>query len=550
VKLNPLFGIRPVFALASLLVCGGVWAEPPRLVVVISVDQMRADYLDVFAAHYDGGLQLLREKGAVFTDAHQDHSMTQTAAGHATISTGVFPARHGVVANQFYDRPAQQLAGAVADPSSLLVGAADAEGSSPFRLERQGLAGWLKTAYPQSKVASVSVKDRAAILMGGQSADMAFWIDLRSGHFVTSDYYMPALPEWASSYNAMGELEKYNGTQWARLMPDAVYDSSPWAELAGRDPNEYATLPRALGAVGEPVNRRYFLRFRGSPFVDLETLNFAEALLEQEGFGRDDNPDLLFVGLSAADYIGHRSGPYSDEIHDQFLRLDGYLEDFFTMLDEKVGSNNYVIAVSADHGALPVPEQLMDLGIHAGRVGPNELLQFVMPTVEAAYTRGEISAMPALEYASGPAFVFDGESPPAAELDALQRKVAAVLVEHPAVAAAYPYNDLLAGEINDEHWRESVQRSFHPERAPDVTIRLRENFILRPNATGTSHGSPYRYDTHVPIVFYGAGVAAGHHDFRVRTTDIAPTLAKLLEISPPNDLDGRDLSTSFQIQAQ
>ena len=537
--------LQSILSLALLLVCCGAWAQAPRLVVVIAVDQMRADYLDLFAEHYVGGLRRLRDEGAVFTDGHQDHAITQTAAGHATIATGVFPSRHGVVANEFWDRVAQQPVGAVADPATALVGVEGRTGSSPSRLMRQGLGDWLKAQSPGSKVASVSLKDRSAILLAGKSSDAAYWYDLRTGRFVTSDYYLPALPDWVTKFNAAGFVDRYHGTQWTKLSPEVVYDESPWPELAGRDPSQYSTFPHALGTPGGLPGRQYYSLFRSSPFADLVTLEFAKGLIEHEGLGRDAVPDLLFVGLSATDQIGHRFGPYSHEIHDQILRLDDYLGDFLAYLDEHVGADGYVVAVSADHGAVPVPERLAELGIDAARIRPDELLQFVTPVLDAAHARGDIATKPALDYQSGPVFRFSADSPSPADLDALQRAVAARLLEHPLVAAAYTYNDQLRGDVDDESWADSFGRSFHPDRAPDVTVKLRENQLLREVATGTGHGSPYRYDTHVPILFFGAGVAAGRHTDRVRTTDIAPTLASMLGIAVPDDLHGHDLYPSI-----
>jgi len=542
--------LRPLLGLVMLLATCSVWAEPPRLVVVIVVDQMRADYLDRFAANYEGGLRRLRVDGAVFTDAHQDHALTWTAAGHATIATGVYPSRHGLVANEFWDRNLQQAVGSVADSTTALVGLDGRTGSSPSRLLRLGLGDWLKSQSSGSKVAAVSIKVRSAILMSGMSPDAAFWVDFRTGQFVTSDYYLPALPAWAAEFNSTGAVNRYNGTEWTKLKADAVYDESPWPELAGRDPGQYSMFPHLLGTPGEVPDRRFFAAHRRSPYADLVTLNFAQALLEHEDLGRDDVPDLLFIGLSAADYIGHRYGPYSHEIHDHFLRLDGYLGNFFEFLDEQIGPDDYVVALSADHGALPVPEQLAELGVDASRIRPDELVAFVRPVVEAAYARGDIAAMPEIDYQAGPAFQFPGERPSSEALDALQRAVAARLLQHPLVEATYTYNDQLRGDIDDDDWAESFGRSFHPDRAPDVTIKLRENQLLRASATGTSHGSPYRYDTHVPIVFLGTGIAAGHHTGRVRTTDIAPTLARILEIEAPDDLDGADLYESIKAPVQ
>lgn len=534
----------PQLLIATLLLwSASLLAEPPRLVVVVAIDQMRADYLDIFADDYKGGFARLRESGAVFTDAHQDHAITSTSPGHTSIATGVFPSRHGLVANEFFHHGENREVGAVADESTKLVGADADEGSSPFRLLRSSLSDWLKSEHPDSKAMSVSIKDRSAILLGGKSSDAAYWLDLRTGRFVSSEHYLTELPEWVEAFNASDALSQYHGTNWSRVAADSTYNDLPWPELAGRDPAQYASLPRALGESGEPLNRRFFLRLRGSPFADLETLNFAREMLENEALGMDDVPDILYVGLSATDYIGHRIGPHSDEIHDQFLRLDSYLGDFLHFLDERIGAENYVLAISADHGAALVPEISRDIGLDAGRVHPDTLIDFIRPVVEQAVAAGDIPSMPELDFATGPFFVFDGDRPGLSELAALRINVAEKLMTHPAVAGAYSYDALLAGDIEDPEFQELFARSFHPERAPDVTVRLRENYILRESQTGTSHGSPYRYDTHVPIVFLGAGIAAGRYSDRIRTVDIAPTLAALLEISAPDDLDGRDLSS-------
>ncbi|HEY5623305.1 MAG TPA: alkaline phosphatase family protein [Gammaproteobacteria bacterium] len=518
-------------------------AQSPRLAVVIAVDQMRSDYLDVFASNYDGGFARLREGGAIFADAHQDHAITETSPGHTSISTGVFPSRHGLVANEFFHRGENREVGAVADRSVALVGGDAGEGSSPFRMLRSSLSDWLKAADSVSKALSVSIKDRSAILMGGKSADAAYWLDLNSGQFLTSDYYLDALPEWVRTFNRSGALTQYNGSSWARSADDSVYDDLPWRELAGRDPAQYASLPRAIGAANEPIGRRYYLRLRGSPFADLETLNFARAMIESEELGEDDSPDLLFIGLSAADYIGHRIGPYSDEIHDQFLRLDDYLGEFLGYLDERMGAGNYVVVLSADHGAAPVPELAREIGLDAGRVDPDDLVEYIRPVVEQAFAAGELPSLPELDYASGLFFVFGDAIPAHDRLTRLQNRVAEHLLGHPAVSATYTHSALRDHAIDDPEFAELYARSFHPERAPDVTVRLRENYILRDAATGTSHGSPYRYDTHVPIIFYGAGVEGARLAERVRTVDIAPTLAALLGVPVPDDLDGRDLSS-------
>jgi predicted AlkP superfamily pyrophosphatase or phosphodiesterase len=533
--------------LRRVLLTGGLWlialagsaAAQPRLVVVIVVDQMRASFLDEFAADYRDGFRRLRAEGAVFLDAHQDHALTETSPGHATIATGAYPSHHGVVGNDIWDRQTRTLVGTVLDDASRMVGTERRSGRSPHRLMRSTLGDWLKQQSPRSKVFSVSLKDRSAVLSAGLRPDGAYWYDERTGNFVTSDYYHDELPGWLTGFNAAKHADAYFGTSWLPVFSDR--DPEPVGDTpAGAA--RYSAFPHVLAGDGASPDRRYYTRLRLTPFADRLTLDLAEALIEAEDLGGDEAPDLLAVALSAADYIGHRYGPWSDEVRDYYGRLDGYLGELLSSLDARVGAGGYAFVLTADHGVMPMPERIEERSEKAGRMHPDEILAFVEPVVAGAARRNEIPAMPTLRYEHGVIFDFGAEPVREDQLDALARAVAAELAEHPFVAGVYTHAQLRAGHDDDSPWYGRVERSFYPDRAPDVVVVTAQNHLITEEAANASHGSPYAYDSHVPLVFVGPGMKTGEYAEPVRTVDIAPTLAAWLAIEPPADLDGRDLS--------
>jgi predicted AlkP superfamily pyrophosphatase or phosphodiesterase len=517
--------------------CATIQTGPP-LVVVVSVDQMRADYLDRFADTYEGGLAALR-RGAVFTDAHQDHAFTQTAAGHATISTGLFPQHHGIIANEWFDRPSQQTLYSVADSTMPLVGYPDEPGRSPANLRSSAFGDWLREQRPGSKVFSVAAKDRAAILMGGRRANGAYWYLPASGRFVTSRYYRDGYPRWVNQFNAIGP-DRYFGTTWTKLLPDSAYGQSREDNFPAEADGEHTTFPHTIGPDTTEVTRGFYEALLYTPFADELTLAFAREMVINESMGRDATTDILFLGLSATDFIGHRYGPFSQEIEDQFLRLDRSLGTFFAFLDSTVGTGRYTVVLSADHGVLPMPEELTRRGIESRRVPFSELAPALTAALDEALRDSIISERPRVSYNNGLVFRFaDRVSGDAAR--ALRTLVATRLRELPAVVDAYTYDELL-DDTNHRPGIDIFRRSFDRDRAPDIAIQLQERDLLGGEPTGTSHGTSYDYDTHVPVVLWGAGVTPGRFDRTVRTVDIAPTVAQMLGITPPHQLDGSVLT--------
>ncbi len=291
---------------------------------------------------------------------------------------------------------------------------------------------------------------------------------------------------------------------------------------------------------GEGPDRRFYSWLATSPYGAALTLRFAQDLVVQERVGLDDAPDLLFVGISSADFVGHRYGPFSREAQDYYLQLDTFLGDFLSFLDERVGEHAYTVALSADHGALAMPEELTRRGQDAGRFDPRPFFEELRALAAEAAESGAIPSIPRLQYIGGLVFQFEEAAPTPRELAAFRREVADLAMANAFVAEAFTYEELRdgtgAGVTYDRH-----RRSFHPDRSADVVVSLRERYLLGAQPVGTSHGSPWDYDTHVPLVLAGPGISAGENGMRARTADLAPTIARLFQIPAPADLDGRVL---------
>jgi predicted AlkP superfamily pyrophosphatase or phosphodiesterase len=532
--------MRTVLLAAIAILLTIPWADSlaqPRLAVVIVVDQMRADFLTEFAEDFEGGFARLTREGAVFTDAFHDHAVTATAPGHATIATGTHPSRHGVVGNQIWSYERDRLRNIVLDDAVAMVGTERLSGRSPHSLMRSAIGDWLKAEYPDSRVFAVSLKDRAAVFAAGQRPDGVYWYDERAGNFVTSDYYIDALPPWVERFNDLDWVDPYFGESWLPSFREG-HDRLTHGNVGD---TTFSGFPHVLMGDADVPDRRFYARFRLTPFADRMTLDFAEALIDAEQLGADDAPDLLIVGLSAADYIGHRYGPWSEETHDQYARLDDYLGNFMAHLDRQIGRDRYVLVLTADHGVMPIPEQMVSLGLAGGRTLSDDLLADLEPIVQVAVEQRIIPVMPRLGYIFGVVFDFDDAEVSETQIDALANLVADYLRNRPDVSAAFTAAELQAGSAANDGWLGRYQRSFYPGRAPAVMVHPVENHLITPEERGATHGSPYAYDARVPLIFLGDGIAPGQYEGDVRTVDIAPTLAELLGTAPPSDIDGKVL---------
>ena len=529
---------------------------PPRLAVLISVDQMRADYLERFRPYFGAdGFKRLTDQGAWFQDCYYQHAVTKTAPGHATIPSGVHANVHGIIANEWLDRKTFIQGNNVEDVDAPLVGLppkldryanatfAAKAGRSPRNFLGVTVGDRLKAKYgPAAKVYGVADKDRAAILMSGPKADGAYWTE--EGRFVTSTYYRRELPAWIEKFNLERGAAEYFGQTWDRLLDPAIYDrvqgpdDAPGEQVEDNLP---ATFPKKINGGRETISAAYFDAFDYAPWDNDLVEELAERLIEHEQLGVDATPDLLCVGFSQTDKVGHAYGPDSHEVMDSYLRLDHTLAELFHFLDAKVGAGNYVVVLTADHGAAPLPEKIQrEQGAGAaGRLSGGALDKFLFPALDAAYGPLPANVYWAVRDNSG--YHLNPAALAAKQLTAAQldEKIREILLTYPMIAAAYTREQLTAPAPLDT-FGEMERLSYYAPRSMDVVYIPKPNFVER-SMTGTTHGTPYEYDTHVPQVWYGAGVQPGVHPERVAVEDLAPTLAAILGVKLPPEATGKVL---------
>ena len=520
----------------------------PRLAVVLVIDQMRADYLSRYADLYRGGLARLRREGAWFTRAQILHARTFTAPGHASVATGSHPSHHGVVANDWYAPAERREAYASEDPQvrAALAGPRTAQvaSRSPRQLQRPALGDWLKAQEPTAKVFSVALKDRSAVMMGGLGPDRAYWYGPEVAGYVSSSWYQQGaqLPTWVAAFNASGAAFRRFTTGWTRLRDSSAYLRSGPDRVAAEADGVHTEFPHSFDDGSAAARVSFAKGMMDTPFGDELTLSFARALVTAEGLGADEVPDILFISCSSADLIGHRYGPFSHEVEDYYLRLDAYVGEFLAYLDEHVGKDSYVLALTADHGALPLPEEAVLRGFHSAR-------RVLAETYRAQVTAAVAPVLSRLGL-PGSALTFidqDGvwlEASAGVQPAALHTAVAEALRNLDFVADAFTAAELAGPPDQSRPFFGAYQRSYFAARSPDVQLRFKQWHLVDARAQGTSHGSPYSYDTDVPLLFFGAGVRPGLHERPAGTVDLAPTLAELLGLRAPADLDGRSLAAT------
>lgn len=510
---------------------GGAW-RAPRLVVVVVVDQMRSDYLTRFADQYSGGLSRLSRDGVVFVEARHDHAITLTAPGHATLATGTYPGKHGIVSNSWWSSDFSRTVYAVEDTVSV-IDAPEVPGSSAALLLREPLGSWLKQANPASKVFSVSLKDRSAILMAGSNADAAYW--MAGGRFVSSSSYLEHYPDWVTRFNASSVIDSYFTQGWHRLYDEAAYGASREDDFPAEADGVHTTFPHLFE--GDVPGPAYYDGLSATPFADELTFSFAGMLLEEERLGDDAATDLLMISVSAADGIGHAYGPYSQEVQDYYLRLDRMLESMLTQLDGAVGAHNYLLVLTSDHGVMPMPEEMLRRGTAAGRVDMPGLVRSAAETVRQRLSLDELP----VGVADGVVLRIPRGAVPDSSLAVLRRALADELMLHDAVADVFTRDELIDRRTKDRPFLQAFRNSYHTDRSPDLYVLYKEYYLATESPTGTSHGSPYPYDADVPLIFLHAAFPPMHVDRPVRTVDLAPTLAALMRIGAPDDLDGRPI---------
>jgi hypothetical protein len=497
----------------------------PKLVVVIVIDQFRGDYLERYRDQFgEGGFRVFLDRGAYFTDCNYDYANTRTAPGHATLFTGSYTSGHGIIANEWWDPRKKKRVTSVEDDATKLVGAGvgkNGSGASPHNLMSDTLGDELKLATGgKARVFAISLKDRAAVLPAGFSGDAAYWIDPKSGDWITSTYYRPDLPEWVRNFNGGHRAEKFWNREWK--------DS---------DGNTLGSTAPRTGKDGTPAG---FYEVVGStPFANDYQLEFAKELVLYEKLGAGSVTDLLVISLSANDILGHQVGPDSPQMRSMALELDRQLAEFFGFLGHQIGMANVWMALSADHGVAPLPEFAKTLRLPAANL-------------DAKALREQINSLLSKKYAKKADYVLDLDYPLAwlneeafagrkeseAEADAGEAMKQAGLVGY------FTKSQLARGETpaTEAGWRYS--HSYSPEGGWYV-IGIPSPFQVG-ITKGTDHATPFSYDTHVPLAFYGLAFQPGIYRTHAEPVDLAVTLASLLGINAPAEATGRVLTEALQ----
>ena len=514
--------------------------QRPKLVVFIAIDGLPQrqvlNYQDQLAP--DGFNRFLK-RGSWFANAHYGHAYTVTAAGHATMLTGAYPHRTGIVGNEWRDAQTGAREYCTGDTTATYIGHATRplDGTSPKNLKAETVGDVLRRANPLSKVIAVSGKDRGAILPAGKTGTAYMYMG-SSGQFASSTYYMQEHPAWVNAFNAARPADRYFRSEWTALLPEAAYarsvaDNQPWFGPAG------GGLPARFSAPEdtEPGPNFYGGLLRG-PFGDELTLDFARAALAGEQLGQDNVPDILSISLSGHDYVNHAFSAESRLSHDHVLQLDRLLQRFWHDLDAKVGKDQYVVVLTADHGFMPNVEYSTQQGQPSGRVDGAQSLANINEGLEKQFGPGKW-----LLGNSGSALLLDKQllASKGQNADAVADAARTLLLAEPGFAAAYTRAELLSSSRASEPLFNPMRKSWHADVSGDVQYALKPNWMYAGRAVAT-HGSPYAYDTHVPILVYGpAWIGQGRVDQRVEVVDIAPTLAALLGIDAPAASEGKRL---------
>ena len=476
--------------------------------LAIVVDQFRYDYLMRFRADYSSGLDTLLKTGAVFTSANLEHFPTVTAIGHSTFLSGAMPSGSGIVGNEWYAREEHRAVTSVSDPGTNLLGG-KGEGSSPHRLLVSTIGDELKIANGgKSRVIGISLKDRAAILPAGHMANGAYWFDSEAGAFVSSSYYFEDLPAWVKDFNQGHAADKFGGAKW----------------LDHTLPSDHKQLYAALAA---------------SPFGNELIEAFAERALQAEQLGTHETPDVLAVSFSSNDYVGHQVGPDAPEIREMCIRTDRLLGQLFQAVDRQAGMANVLVVLTADHGVAPVPEVNMNRKMPGGRIPQATFTHAVERALDMRYGEDKwiVSSAEGAIYFDQP--LIAGKKLDPAEVDhvALQ-----ALIGLPHVFRVYTREQLENSVPSDVVGRRVVN-GFYPRRSPDLEILLEPYWLFA--ESGTSHGTTFSYDSHIPLIFMGAGIKASEYTQPAALNDVAPTLAVILNVEPPAGSVGRVLSEIF-----
>jgi predicted AlkP superfamily pyrophosphatase or phosphodiesterase len=516
--------------------------ERPKLVVGIVVDQMKMEFLYRFQSDFsENGFKRLMNNGYTFHNAHYNFMPTYTAPGHASVYTGTTPSMHGIVSNEWFHRTLKKQVYCTDDASvSTLVPGTETEGKmSPKNLQSTTITDELKLATNfKSKVIGISIKDRGAILPAGHFADWAFWY-CKTGEFISSSFYGTKLPTWMDDFNKEKKYIAYADKGWSLFKPKETYNES----LPDDNPYEgklYQKMPFFPYNMKEMLENNDAGVIRVSPYGNDLLVDLAERAIEKEDMGKDDITDFLAISFSSTDYIGHTFGPRSIEIQDTYLRLDQTIANFLAHLDKTVGKNNYLVFLTADHAGAENVTHLKDNNYQVNNIYYKTVESDLKDFSKATFGEDLI-----LKYDSFNVF-FDKEMirSKGLNLTDVKQSFKDYLYTKEYVKRVYTEEEILTSSSNDE-LLVAISKGYDPTQNGELYFVYKPGYVEY-SATGTTHGSPYTYDTHVPIIFYGWNIPKGEsHDKKV-ITQIAPTISQLLKITLPNSTSSEVLSEVFK----
>ena len=515
--------------------------EQPKLVVGIVVDQMRYDYLTRFWNHYgEGGFKRLVEDGFTAKNHHFNYVPTVTGPGHASIYSGTTPAVHGILGNDWYNRTERQMVYCVDDLNHQSLNTASSKGKSPHRMSVSTITDELRIHHQfNSKVISIAIKDRSAVLPGGHSANAAYWYEgEQDGDWISSTYYMDELPDWVKAFNAGDYSEKYLKT-WNQLKGAYVEsgaDENPYESTF--DGEESNAFPHEIGELWSRNDR--FDILKDTPFGNSLTTDFAIEALKNENLGADAITDFLAISFSSTDYVGHEYGVNSKEVQDTYIRLDQDIERLLNALDTLVGQNEYTLFLSSDHGAMHNSEFLRDAKIPTGKINRRQIRKDLEQRLEAIYGISGI-----IENVDYNEIVFNKDVFKKHKLNQkeLASFVAEELMKRPEIEHVFTAEEV-HGHNGLNRMKNLVQNGHSPKYSGDIVFIQKPGYISN-RRFGSTHASGMNYDTHVPLLFYGQGISKGSTVERTEIADIAPTMSVLLGISFPNGTTGNPIKAVF-----
>ena len=508
----------------------------PKLVIGIVIDQMRWDYLHRFNNLFNtGGFKRLLAEGFSCDNTLIPYTPTYTAPGHTCIYTGSVPAIHGIVGNNWYDKNTNANVYCTDDSTVTTVGnRSDAGKMSPNNMWATTITDELRLSTNfKSKVIGISLKDRGAILPAGHSANAAYWYDDKGGKWITSSYYMQELPNWVTAFNAKDEVTKYMSKDWNTLLPIEQYNQS----TIDNEPYENAvkgetsvTFPHKLSAIGDVK----YSAFRTTPYANSFTFNFAENAIENEKLGENTVTDFLTVSISSTDYIGHSFGPNSIEIEDTYLRLDKDIADFLQYLDKKLGKGNYLTFLTADHGVAHIPAFLAEHKIPAGTFSEEEFLKEINQEIEIKFDLKKIvqSVQNYQVYLN-----FNEIEKQGKDKAAIVNTVIKLLKQKPYIINAFETEKIMQTALAEPQ-RSLMVNGYNPKRSGDIQFTFKPGYFDG-GKKGTTHGLWNPYDAHIPLLFFGWNVKQGSTKRETYMTDIAATLAAMLQVQMPNGCVGK-----------